>query len=140
MNKIFYYVSGEIRVAVNLLKFMFDGRKLEPKKTPSISDMKDGDQIDCLMIESNHAIKTGNIELTVRLPGSREVMKFLLVQDTQMERVSSVVASQIGVNESDLRFTLDGKNLASGLRETPYILKLENEDEIDCNHGIGLGY
>jgi hypothetical protein len=90
MRIIFSAVSRQIGVANDILKFVFNGNKVEPKDTASMLDINDGDQLDCL-ITSNDVIKTGIVNLTVK-------------NDTLMSKVFKAVASQQGIEEGDLRF------------------------------------
>ena len=55
---------------------------------------------------------------------------FKVKKTTKMSKIFSAYANRKGVNESALRFLLDGERINAD--ETPKILELEDQDQIDC--------
>lgn len=49
MRKIFDMYAQKRGVAVNVLRFMLDGRRIRPEDTAASLDLEDNDQIDCLL-------------------------------------------------------------------------------------------
>ena len=55
---------------------------------------------------------------------------FKIKKSTKMSKVFKAYASRKGVEESALRFLLDGERISD--TDTPKMLELEDEDQIDC--------
>lgn len=55
---------------------------------------------------------------------------FKVKKTTKMSKIFKAYAERKGVNESALRFLLDGERINAD--ETPKILELEDQDQIDC--------
>lgn len=49
MRKIFDMYAQKRGVAVDVLRFMLDGRRIRPEDTAASLDLEDNDQIDCLL-------------------------------------------------------------------------------------------
>ena len=59
-----------------------------------------------------------------------EETMFKIKKSTKMSKVFKAYASRKGVEESALRFLLDGERISD--TDTPKMLELEDEDQIDC--------
>ena len=55
---------------------------------------------------------------------------FKIKKTTKMSKVFSAYATRKGVDSKSLRFLLDGERI--GEDQTPKLLDLEDEDQIDC--------
>lgn len=55
---------------------------------------------------------------------------FKIKKSTKMSKVFKAYASRKGVEEESLRFLLDGERISE--TDTPKMLELEDEDQIDC--------
>ena len=55
---------------------------------------------------------------------------FKIKKSTKMSKVFKAYASRKGVEEGSLRFLLDGERISE--TDTPKMLELEDEDQIDC--------
>ena len=55
---------------------------------------------------------------------------FKIKKSTRMQKVFETYASRKGVQSSSLRFLLDGDRIAP--EQTPKMLELDDEDQIDC--------
>jgi hypothetical protein len=127
MSIIFSAISRQIGVADDILKFVFDGNKVDPYQTASMLHMYDGEQIDCLIIGSD-VVKTDTITLNIRLPSGDDLI-FKVTQGTPMDKIFMATASRLGVDKSVLRFIHQGRQLKS--YEKPYMFDMEDGDVID---------
>ena len=59
-----------------------------------------------------------------------EETMFKIKKSTKMSKVFKAYASRKGVEEGSLRFLLDGERISE--TDTPKMLELEDEDQIDC--------
>jgi hypothetical protein len=55
---------------------------------------------------------------------------FKIKKTTRMEKVFTAYATRRGVSVGSLRFLLDGEKI--GIDQTPKMLELEDQDQIDC--------
>jgi len=55
---------------------------------------------------------------------------FKIKKSTRMQKVFETYAQRKGVQSSSLRFLLDGDRIAP--EQTPKMLELDDEDQIDC--------
>ena len=73
----------------------------------------------------------GNEPITIRVKDQTgEETMFKIKKSTKMSKVFGAYASRKGVEPASLRFLLDGERI--GPDETPKMLELEDEDQIDC--------
>jgi len=49
MEKVFSTYAKRLSVPVNALRFLIDGERINPSQSPRDLDLKDGDQIDCML-------------------------------------------------------------------------------------------
>jgi hypothetical protein len=129
MRIIFLAISSQIGVADDILKFMFDGNTVEPEESASMLGIKDGDQIDCLIIGSD-IVKTDTITLNIRIPNGGDLI-CKVTQGTRLDKIFMATASQLGVDKSVLRFFHQGRQLRGDGNETPSMFDMEDGDEID---------
>ncbi len=71
---------------------------------------------------------TNTVTLRVRDQGGDE-MFFKVKKETKMLKIMEAYASRKGVNAGALRFTMDGQRIDK--EDTPKMLELENDDQID---------
>lgn len=72
-----------------------------------------------------------NEPITIRVKDQTgEETMFKIKKSTKMSKVFSAYAQRKGVEPASLRFLLDGERI--GPDETPKMLELEDEDQIDC--------
>ncbi|KAL6760239.1 small ubiquitin-like modifier 1 [Haematococcus lacustris] len=50
-EKVFSAYCAKKGQDVATLRFLFDGKRIEPSSTPAMIDMEDGDSIDCLIMQ-----------------------------------------------------------------------------------------
>jgi len=72
-----------------------------------------------------------NEPITIRVKDQTgEETMFKIKKSTKMSKVFNAYAGRKGVEPASLRFLLDGERI--GPDETPKMLELEDEDQIDC--------
>ncbi|KAL7529152.1 hypothetical protein ACHAXR_004106 [Thalassiosira sp. AJA248-18] len=72
-----------------------------------------------------------NEPITIRVKDQTgEETMFKIKKSTKMSKVFNAYAQRKGVESASLRFLLDGERI--GPDETPKMLELEDEDQIDC--------
>ena len=72
-----------------------------------------------------------NEPITIRVKDQTgEETMFKIKKSTKMSKVFNAYAQRKGVEPASLRFLLDGERI--GPDETPKMLELEDEDQIDC--------
>jgi len=72
-----------------------------------------------------------NSPITIRVKDQTgEETMFKIKKSTKMSKVFAAYAQRKGVEPASLRFLLDGERI--GPDETPKMLELEDEDQIDC--------
>ena len=49
MSKIFDTFASRKGLSVNMIRFMYDGKRLKPDDTPKMLEMEDDDQIDVVL-------------------------------------------------------------------------------------------
>mmetsp|Transcript_25065 Transcript_25065/g.53016 ORF Transcript_25065/g.53016 Transcript_25065/m.53016 type:complete len:196 (+) Transcript_25065:185-772(+) len=75
--------------------------------------------------------ETTNEPITIRVKDQTgEETMFKIKKSTKMSKVFTAYAARKGVEVASLRFLLDGERI--GPDETPKMLELEDEDQIDC--------
>jgi small ubiquitin-related modifier len=121
MSTVFSEVSHQIGVPNDILNFMFNGKRLEPKETPSMVNMNDEDQIDC---------QTSTISVIVRAPIG-DPIDIKVKKDTKMDKIFNATATSLGIEKNTLRFVFDGGQVRGEM--TPYMLKMVDGDEIFCD-------
>lgn len=73
----------------------------------------------------------GNEPITIRVKDQTgEETMFKIKKSTKMSKVFNAYAQRKGVEASSLRFLLDGERISGD--ESPKMLELEDEDQIDC--------
>jgi len=73
----------------------------------------------------------GNEPITIRVKDQTgEETMFKIKKSTKMSKVFKAYAQRKGVEEQSLRFLLDGERIDAD--NTPKMLELEDEDQIDC--------
>ncbi|KAL9185563.1 hypothetical protein ACHAXT_003340 [Thalassiosira profunda] len=81
--------------------------------------------------EDNKPAEEANAPITVRVKDQTgEETMFKIKKSTKMSKVFTAYAQRKGVEAASLRFLLDGERI--GPDETPKMLELEDEDQIDC--------
>jgi small ubiquitin-related modifier len=126
MSSVFSQVCSQIQKSNEIVKFMHKGRKLGPEQTPSMVDMNDKDEIDCVVDLIN---ENTPITVTVDIPNG-EPIKIKIKQDSKMQRIFTAIASQLNLDSSSLKFTFKG--LICNSEETPYSLEMKDGDVISC--------
>jgi small ubiquitin-related modifier len=72
-----------------------------------------------------------NEQITIRVKDQTgEETMFKIKKSTKMSKVFSAYAQRKGVEASSIRFLLDGERIND--TDTPKMLELEDEDQIDC--------
>lgn len=75
--------------------------------------------------------ESANEPITIRVKDQTgEETMFKIKKSTKMSKVFNAYAQRKGVEPASLRFLLDGERV--GPDETPKMLELEDEDQIDC--------
>jgi len=75
--------------------------------------------------------ESANEPITIRVKDQTgEETMFKIKKSTKMSKVFSAYAQRKGVEEKSLRFLLDGERINE--TDTPKMLELEDEDQIDC--------
>lgn len=75
--------------------------------------------------------ESSNEPITIRVKDQTgEETMFKIKKSTKMEKVFKAYAARKGVEPASLRFLLDGERVAP--EQTPKMLELEDEDQIDC--------
>ncbi|KAL3799002.1 hypothetical protein HJC23_005141 [Cyclotella cryptica] len=73
----------------------------------------------------------GSEQLTIRVKDqSGEETFFKVKKTTKMSKIFNAYAARKGVDPTSLRFLLDGDNVDPN--QTPKMLELEDQDQIDC--------
>ena len=73
----------------------------------------------------------GNEPITIRVKDQTgEETMFKIKKSTKMSKVFNAYAQRKGVEAGSLRFLLDGERISDD--DTPKMLELEDEDQIDC--------
>mmetsp|Transcript_16727 Transcript_16727/g.25445 ORF Transcript_16727/g.25445 Transcript_16727/m.25445 type:complete len:215 (+) Transcript_16727:169-813(+) len=81
--------------------------------------------------EAKPAEEPSNEPITIRVKDQTgEETMFKIKKSTRMSKVFNAYAARKGVESASLRFLLDGERI--GPDETPKMLELEDEDQIDC--------
>jgi len=75
--------------------------------------------------------ENSNEPITIRVKDQTgEETMFKIKKSTKMSKVFSAYAQRKGVEQASLRFLLDGERISE--TDTPKMLELEDEDQIDC--------
>jgi small ubiquitin-related modifier len=75
--------------------------------------------------------ESANEPITIRVKDQTgEETMFKIKKSTKMSKVFSAYAQRKGVEQASLRFLLDGERINE--MDTPKMLELEDEDQIDC--------
>jgi small ubiquitin-related modifier len=75
--------------------------------------------------------ESANEPITIRVKDQTgEETMFKIKKTTKMSKVFSAYAQRKGVEQASLRFLLDGERINE--MDTPKMLELEDEDQIDC--------
>ncbi|KAL3771302.1 LOW QUALITY PROTEIN: hypothetical protein ACHAW5_004511 [Stephanodiscus triporus] len=75
--------------------------------------------------------ESSNEPITIRVKDQTgEETMFKIKKSTKMSKVFSAYAQRKGVEQASLRFLLDGERISE--TDTPKMLELEDEDQIDC--------
>ncbi|KAL7480314.1 hypothetical protein ACHAW6_006011, partial [Cyclotella cf. meneghiniana] len=73
----------------------------------------------------------GSEQLTIRVKDqSGEETFFKVKKTTKMSKIFNAYATRKGLDPSSIRFLLDGDNIDPN--QTPKMLELEDQDQIDC--------
>ena len=83
-------------------------------------------------IMSNTSSSNNDVNVTIRVKDktSGDGIMFTIKKITKMKKVFKVYAQVKGIEESSLCFMLDGERV--GDDDTPELLELEDDDQIDC--------
>lgn len=142
MAKVFNTYAGKKGVEVKSMRFMLDGEAVDHDSTPSDLDLEDNDQIDCFLQQVGGAsddegagsggdAKSEDAPITIRVKDQTgEETMFKIKKSTKMRKVFEAYASRKGVDVNALRFLLDGERIQEN--DSPKMLELEDEDQIDC--------
>mmetsp|Transcript_31401 Transcript_31401/g.70336 ORF Transcript_31401/g.70336 Transcript_31401/m.70336 type:complete len:181 (+) Transcript_31401:80-622(+) len=83
------------------------------------------------MSDAEDAKPEGNEPITIRVKDQTgEETMFKVKKTTKMQKIFGAYAQRKGVDPSSLRFLLDGDRIQGD--QTPKMLELEDEDQIDC--------
>ncbi|VEU42005.1 unnamed protein product [Pseudo-nitzschia multistriata] len=83
------------------------------------------------MSADEKAPDTGNEPITIRVRDQTgEETFFKIKKTTKMSKVFGTYANRKGVQLSSLRFLLDGERIEPD--QTPKMLELDDQDQIDC--------
>ncbi|TDH70187.1 hypothetical protein CCR75_002203 [Bremia lactucae] len=89
------------------------------------------DEVPPTTTGSNDDDKKKTEAITIRVKDqSGEETFFKVKPNTRMEKIFSAYAQRKGVPASALRFLLDGVRISGD--QTPKMLELEDQDQIDC--------
>mmetsp|Transcript_1832 Transcript_1832/g.2702 ORF Transcript_1832/g.2702 Transcript_1832/m.2702 type:complete len:186 (-) Transcript_1832:278-835(-) len=139
MAKVFNAYAGKKGIDVASMRFMLDGEAVDFDSTPEALDLEDNDQIDCFLQQVGGAsdeegagdAKSEDAPITIRVKDQTgEETMFKIKKSTKMKKVFEAYASRKGVDVAALRFLLDGERISE--TDSPKMLELEDEDQIDC--------
>eukprot|EP00804_Cyclotella_cryptica_P021510 CCRYP_005824-RC/>CCRYP_005824-RC protein AED:0.33 eAED:0.33 QI:87/1/1/1/0.25/0.2/5/301/95 len=86
------------------------------------------------MSDDNNDVKPegeGSEQLTIRVKDQNgEELFFKVKRNTKMSKIFNAYATRKGVQSSAIRFLLDGERVRPD--DTPKMLELEDQDQIDC--------
>mmetsp|Transcript_8457 Transcript_8457/g.12805 ORF Transcript_8457/g.12805 Transcript_8457/m.12805 type:complete len:92 (-) Transcript_8457:1138-1413(-) len=83
------------------------------------------------MSDDQQETKPDGEQITIRVRDQTgEETVFKIKKTTKMSKVFNAYANRKGVDSKALRFLLDGERI--GEDQTPKLLELEDEDQIDC--------
>ncbi len=83
------------------------------------------------MSNTNSKYSDVNIYITIKVKdGTGDDTMFTIKKITKMKKVFDVYAQVKGIEEGSLCFMLDGERV--GDNDTPELLGLEDDDQIDC--------
>ena len=99
------------------MSFFIDGKSISYNDTP-----------DSLQLEDNCQIIAKRV-ITIKVKDKEDEVNYRINTDTKMANVFSSFASKRGVDESSLRFLLDGEIISP--TDTPLTLDLNDGDQID---------
>jgi small ubiquitin-related modifier len=106
-------------VEISTLRFMFNGKWIDPDDTPWMLEMEGRDVI---------AVLSSAITIRVRDQTGKEV-SFIVKATTKLNKIFMTYAQRIGVQTSSLRFLIDGERLEPD--ETPEMYDMEDGDQMD---------
>lgn len=87
--------------------------------------------ISYIMSNTNSKYSDVNIYITIKVKdGTGDDTMFTIKKITKMKKVFDVYAQVKGIEEGSLCFMLDGERV--GDNDTPELLGLEDDDQIDC--------
>mgnify|MGYP001210228038 FL=1 len=106
-----------------MLRFLFDGVRIDADETPKSLDLDDGDQIkiDCEVIP---------MVTTVIVDENGQQNSFKMLTKTPMTKVFDVIAEKKSGGIDSLRFLYKGRLIFAD--STPETLNLKDQDRIDC--------
>jgi len=165
MSKVFSSVGNRQGVEESSLQFSINGNRILPTDTPHSlqldndaviyvnSEYIDNDDLSSLysyesdgILEQMHAalFNTTNrdmdmdntIKVTVKEFSKNKSTVFKINKSSPMSKVFKAYARRKGIEESSLRFLLDGENIQA--TDTPLSLELEEGDQIDVIRAITL--
>jgi len=134
MQKIMDAYAQRKGINVASLRFVLDGERLNATDTPKMLELENDDQIDVLLEsvgggeEGDEEVDNNTVTLRVRQQDGDE-MFFKVKKETKMQKIMDAYAQRKGINANSLRFTLDGNRINA--TDTPKMLELENDDQID---------
>jgi len=130
-QKIIKSYASQKGIEEKSFRLVHDGNRIGPLSTPKDLEMEEGDEI--LMIREVEGGGEGDdgepISIRVRDQQGDEVT-FKVKKSTKMAKIFNAYAMQKGVEVKTLRFRLDGEMI--GPDNTPKMLELEDNDQIDC--------
>jgi len=134
MQKIMDAYAQRKGINVNSLRFVLDGSRVNAADTPKMLELENDDQIDVLLESvgggegDDDEVNDNTVTLRVRQQDGDE-MFFKVKKETKMQKIMDAYAQRKGINVNSLRFNMDGNRIQP--TDTPKMLELENDDQID---------
>ena len=131
MGKLKKSYSERVGAPIALLRFLFDGKRINDDETPKSLEMEQDDFIEVYQEQTGRGADEGEIKYIKRnVVGqvSNEI-HFRVKMTTQMGKLKKSYSERVGAPIASLRVLSDGKRINDD--ETPKSLEMEQDDVIE---------